>query len=187
MSRERVDLQGGTLLADRRGQLVLIVAATIAVALVPLSLAYLQLGYHADVDTAAADTTPVGDGQRVLERTVHNASGSVAGEYDWRERDRAVEAVNASLAPATTRLERSQLDSGIAYRIARNDSAAASWAGEHCPSGPHRRFGSCESIGGVAVQERAGETAVLAVAFDVHVLTDRGATNATLVVSAVGG
>ena len=57
----------------------------------------------------------------------------------------------------------------------------------NCPGGPNRDFGPCEATDGVVVQERAGETVVLAVAFDVRVTTERGWSRSTLVVRATTG
>ncbi|MFC4358648.1 hypothetical protein ACFO0N_11925 [Halobium salinum] len=164
-----------------RAQLVLVAAAVVAVALVPMVLAYLQLGYHADV-AATADHGRVGaDTERALDRAVHNASRPVAGEYGWSARDGAVDVVDRRLRATTKRIERARLDEGVAVRIRRNDSAAAAWAARECPRGPDRRFGPCETDRAVVVQERADETAVLAVAFDVTVTGERSTTRLTLV------
>jgi len=75
---------------------------------------------------------------------------------------------------------------GVAYSVDYNRSAARAWAREGCPKGPGRRFGSCDARDGVVVQERAGETTLLAVAFDVRVTTARGTYDATLVTRVVG-
>lgn len=164
-----------------RGQLVLLAAAAIAIALVPLALAYVGLGYNADVG-GDDPTAPLSDAERVLERSTHNATSTVAGEYDWENRDRAAATLGTRLDRDTEQLERSRLSSGVAYRIERNDSAATRWGDDHCPSGPNRAFGPCEAIDGIVVQERAGETAVVAVAFDVHATTERGVGEMTLVI-----
>lgn len=170
-----------------RGQLVLLAAAAIAVALVPLALAYVGLGYHADVGSDDDPAAPLSDAERVLERTTHNATLLVAGEYDWQERDRAAAALGSQLDDDTARLERSRVTSGVAYRVERNTSAASAWEDTHCPRGPNRAFGPCEVIAGIVVQERAGETAIVAVAFDVHATTDHGLGAMTVVIRPVGG
>lgn len=48
------------------------------------------------------------------------------------------------------------------------------------------RFGPCGADGGIALQKRAGEAVLLAVAFDVGVVGPDGETELT-VVAAVGG
>lgn len=165
---------------------MLLAAAAIAVALVPLALAYVGLGYDADVagDDPAA---PLSDADRVLERITHNATSTVAGEYDWEDRERAAATLGERLDRETEELERSRLSSGVAYEVERNASAAGRWADGHCPSGPDRAFGPCEAIDGIVLQERAGETAVVAVAFDVHATTERGRGEMTTVVRPISG
>lgn len=172
---------------DNRGQLVLLAAAAIAVALVPLSLAYLGLSYHADVETAAADTDHTADAERLLGEAVRNGSRGVAGAYTWGDREAAVDDLTARLDPEVGRIERTRLDSGVAYTVQRNDSAAADWARTDCPRGPMRGFGRCESIDGVVVQERAGITTVLGVALDVRIVRARGETELTLLLPVFGG
>ena len=170
-----------------RGQLVLVAAAALAVALAPVVLAYLQLGYHADVTASADHDDPAENAGRYLERAVHEAAAGVQAEHDWRARADAVRTVRDRLDPRQERLSESRVESGTVYRTAYNDSAAAAWASDRCPSGPDRQFGDCEARRGVVVQDRAGRTHVLAVALDVSVTTDRGRTEVTLVVEAVGG
>jgi len=166
-----------------RAQLVLAAAVVIAVALVPVVLAYLQLGAHPDVGVEAADYGA--DAERFLERATHEAGAEAMGP-DWTDRDRVVEAVRESLAPRLDTLNESRVDEGIAYAVTYDASVASAWAGEHCPRGEGRRFGPCRAIDGVVVQERAGETTVLAVAYDVAVTTPRSERELTFVVRVVG-
>lgn len=169
--------------SDRdRGQLVLLAAAAIAVALVPLALAYVGLGYHPDVGGPDRTDIDLDDTVRMLDRATHDAAAPLAGTYDWGERERAVATLDDRLGGDTDRIEQSQLSSGVAYRIERNTTAATRWADRHCPSGPDRSFGSCEVIDGVVVQMRAGETAIVAVAFDIHATGERQRADATAVI-----
>ncbi|WP_435344848.1 DUF7261 family protein [Haloarchaeobius sp. HRN-SO-5] len=168
-----------------RAQLVLVAAGVVAVALVPLTFAYLQLGSHPDVDASEDPTSPVRDGIAVLERAVYEA-GSDATGAPWSEREGVVSSLRQSLEPRFRSLESSRVGEGIAYQVSSNRSAAADWAGSNCPSGPSRRFGACTAIDGVVVQERAGETTVLAVAVDLRVTTSEGESAVTVVVQVVG-
>mgnify|MGYP000669193172 CR=1 FL=1 len=170
---------------SRRAQLVLAAAGVVAVALLPLTFAYLQLGSHPDVDASENSASPVRDGVRVLERAVHGAGSDATGR-SWRERAAVADAVRATLDPRFRTLEGSRVAEGIAYEVRVDDSAAATWAAERCPSGPDRQFGDCEAIEGVVVQERAGETTVLAVAVDLTVTTREGVSEVTVVVPVVG-
>jgi hypothetical protein len=173
-------------LNDRdRGQLVLVAAAVLAIALAPVVLAYLQLGYHADVAASGGYDDPVANAGDYLGRAVHEAAADVRSEYDWRARSDAVRAVRDRLNSNRSRLAEARVAAGTAYGTRYNDSAARAWAAANCPDGPNRQFGACEARRGVVVQERAGEAHVLAVALDVTVTTDRGSTEVTLVVPSV--
>lgn len=164
-----------------RGQLVLVAAAALAIALAPLVLAYLQLGYHADVQASAEYDAPAENAQRFLERAVHESAAGIPEDYDWADRGDAVETVHSRLDPKRSRLATARVESGTAYRTSYNQTAATAWASDNCPSGPDRQFGGCEARRGVVVQNRAGRTHVLAVALDVTVTTERGARRLTLV------
>lgn len=167
-----------------RGQLVLVAAAVVAIGLAPVLLAYLQLGYHPDV----ADQPEV-TGERAVEyldRSVHRASAAHAGEYRWRDRRSMAEAVRDDIDGDIQTLERSRLESGVAYDVTYNASVASVWSDRHCRSGDGKRFGPCETDDGIVQQERADEAVVLAVTFDVTVIGPDSETELTVVVE-VGG
>lgn len=170
----------------RRAQLVVAAAVVAAIALIPVVAAYLQLGDRADVRAASGYTDPAGNARRVLHRDVHRAAAPVAGNYSWRERGRAVTAVRNALAPRLDALRSARVTEGTASRVAYNETAASRWAGSHCPGGRGRQFGACRANRGFVVQRRAGETTVLAAAFDVTVVTHRGTIHVTYVVEVVG-
>jgi hypothetical protein len=169
-----------------RGQLVLVAAGVLALALVPIALAYLQLGYHADVRASVEYEDPQRNAERLLERSVYEASADVQGEYDWWQRDRGVREVRDGLRPGLETLRSARVETGTAYEVEYNQTAAESWAAERCPGGPSRDFGPCEAIDGVVVQERAGETHVLGAVFDVRVTTEYGWSRSTVAVRAIG-
>ncbi len=164
--------------ADRRGQVVLLAALALAVALIPLVVAYLQLGYHGDTDRQFT-TASVTDTELALDRAVHNATGGLASEYDWSEREEAIERLKDRLEPAVRELERSRLADRVAHGISYNETHATSVVGDVCEGGSDRQFGPCESRDGVVVQERADRTHVLAVAFDITVTTPDGESQLT--------
>ena len=159
-----------------RGQLVLVAAVVMAVALVPLTLAYLQLGYQASVPV---DDDPLRDATGSLERALVDAADGIPEGYAWGDRTGAVDTVRQRLGPTLATLNRSRLDAGTAIGVAYNDSRAREWAQANCPGGAGRAFGPCRADRGVVVQERAGRTHVLAIAVDVRVSgpdTDRAGT-----------
>jgi hypothetical protein len=165
---------------------VLVAAAVLALALVPLGFAYLQLGYHADVRAQSAEESPGSETLRLLERAVHEVSDEAIGQ-PWAGRDGAAAQINDSLAANIDDIEAAQVERGIASEVRQNGSAAERWAARNCPGGPGQAFGDCETRGGLVLQERAGETHLVAVAFDVTVVSERGEAELTVVVGSVGG
>jgi hypothetical protein len=164
-----------------RGQLVLAAAAVLVVALAPVVLAYLQLGYHADVAASTEYDAPIANAERLLERAVHEAGTNATGR-PWSEREETISVVHNRLDPHLSTLATARIESGTAYGTTYNQSAAEDWATDRCPDGPNRDFGDCVAEDGVVAQERVGETHVLAVALDVTVATERGERRVTLVV-----
>lgn len=160
----------------RRGQLVLVAAAVAALALVPVTAAYLQFGYAPEVadpepDRGARVSSELG---RLVDRAAERATGT-----PWPQRAAAVREFRATLGPRVTTLERSRLGDAVAIRVTENETAAA---GVGCPGGAGRSFGACERDGGVVVQERANETVLVAAAYDVRLTTPDGTTAFTRVI-----
>ncbi|MCL9814172.1 DUF7261 family protein [Natranaeroarchaeum aerophilus] len=157
---------------DARGQLVLLAAAVIAFALATGALAYLQVGSHPDIDPRSEEGSP----ERIvgaLDRSVHDATASVPEQYDWDERESAVGELEDDLEPRVETLRVSELERSVVHEIAYDETDAATWAADDCPSGPDRQFGDCEAIGGIVVQERAGGTHVLGVSFEIRSTSER--------------
>ena len=173
-------------MTDERGQLVVLAAAALALALVPMALAYLQLGYHADVQTGP-DRTTLSDVDRSLDRALVAASDGIPDSYDWDNRSEAVTTLRNRVRPSLDSLRGSGLDSGTAVTLSYNESRAQAWATNHCPSGPDRAFGPCRSDRGVVVQERNGKTHILVATVDVSVTNPDGERRATRVVTAPAG
>ena len=169
---------------DERGQLVLVAAAEIALALVPMAFAYLQLGYHGDVGADVEPETELGDAERSLERAVEHASAEIDGEYDWDRREAAVIAFRDALEDDIDTIERLGHAEGVVIEIVGAAEPAATWQEGACPSDPMRSFGACDRIGNVVVQERADETAVLAAGFELRLATpdDEAAVEVVVVV-----
>ncbi|WP_396610560.1 hypothetical protein ACH9L7_09940 [Haloferax sp. S1W] len=165
--------------ASDRGQLVLVSGVIVAVALLALVFAHAQLAYGGE-----ADAPDLADISAATEDTVHAAAADVAGRYSWGVRRAAVTDFRAELDPDLTRIEHAHTGAG-GVSITANNSAAGGWALRNCPRGPYRDFGSCVADRGVVVQERAGETTIVAVVLDVVVSTPRHETDVTLAVRAV--
>lgn len=163
-----------------RGQLVLVAAIALAIALVPAVLAYMQLGYHEDI-RAGSDANTEEQVERTLAHSIQNASAGMAGTYAWAERAGAISTLNDRLAPTLRTVNRSGLDAGTVTQVTYNETLASQWATGNCPNGPNRQFGPCEADGGVIVQERAGSTHVLGAAFDVWISTPEADVQLTTV------
>jgi hypothetical protein len=166
-----------------RGQLVLLAGGILAVGLFALLLAYLQLGYAPEPTQA-----PGGGIERVqsqLGLATHEAGAGIEADYAWGERAAGVDAVRGHLAPRLRALNESALTGGVVYQVAPAPALATNWTRAHCPGGPNRQFGPCEADAGVVVQERAGRTHVLAVAYDVTRTSDGRRTHLRTVVRVV--
>jgi len=172
--------------ANGRGQAVLLAAVVLVVALIPVVAAYLQLGYGGQT-AAGVDDDRQREARQLLERAVQEHASGIESSYRWRGRDAAAERVRGRLEPITRQLTRSRLDETTVQHVAYNQSRAASWASERCPSGPDRQFGPCEAISGVVVQERAGQTHVLAVAVDLSTTTPAADSRLTTVIRVQAG
>lgn len=170
---------------NRRAQLVLVAAGVIALGLVPVALAHLQVGYHPDVGYGVESQSPGRDAVGALDRSVYDAADGIPETHSWDERESAVRTVEERLEPRLDVVRTARIEDGIAYQLVYNESSAARWAEDDCPDGPDRQFGPCEAHGGVVVQERAGATHVLGVAVDVAATTERGTTDLTARVHAV--
>ncbi|WP_380678784.1 DUF7261 family protein [Salinigranum sp. GCM10025319] len=165
---------------DDRGQVVLLVAVVVAVALVAMTAAYHGLGYHGDVRAAASIGTedPVTIAERQLQRDVDTAG--IDHVRPWSERNATVNETRTALASSRATLQRSGASRRVVYVVNEDTDAAAAWAAEDCPSGSMRAFGPCLADGGIVVQERANETVLVGVALDVRVRTREGTTTASL-------
>lgn len=163
-----------------RAQLVL-AAAVVAVALAPAVLAYLQLGYAADVNASDGYDAPSGCSNVRSTRRVQASRRTTPGG-----------SVAAPSGPSgATSVRGSSRWSGACDRRDRgpgpvHGTAAREWAAANCPGGDGRQFGPCRADRGVVVQRRAGETHPVAVAFDLRVTSERGRTDLTVVVRSVG-
>ena len=162
-----------------RGQFVLVAAAVIAIAFVPMLFAYLQLGYHPDITRSDEPTGE--EAVAFLDRSVHGAATETAGEYGWGERAHLIDAVRSEVDADIEALETTRIEEGIGYRVRYNGSAIAD-RDTSCVSGPGRRFGECVSEDGVVVQERAGEAVLVAVAFDVRIVAPDRTVELTVVI-----
>jgi len=171
----------------RRGQLVLLAAAVVVTALVPMLLAYAQLGYVADTASAPDARTTLADAEQSLERSVADTTTALSNRTDADRHRFVADLVIDRLAPAHTRIESSGTDRGLTVAVARNTTAATRWSERACPGGEARNFGDCVVTDGVVTQTRADTTALVAVAVDVRVAGPDATTEVTVVVRGVRG
>ncbi|UPM43584.1 DUF7261 family protein [Halocatena salina] len=167
-----------TPLETDRGQLVLVAAVFIAVSFVPITVAYLQLGYSADVK--ASSDTPVESLESTVQRLEHVIYTETNGTTAWSHRNHTVTELHTRLEPHASAIETEHITHSV--RIEYNESAASEWALTNCPNGSARQFGPCTADRGVVVQERIGEAHLLAVAFDMTLKNDRERIEATMII-----
>lgn len=150
-----------------RGQLVLVAAAAIALALFPIVLAYLQLGYAGDVAAEPTGPAPGSELDRALERAVHSAAADVDGR-GHETPEAAATTFRHSVGGDVERLETARIEEGTAARISYAPRVADEWvsAGDW-RTGVATGFDEPTVHDGIVIQERAGEHVVVAVAFDV--------------------
>ena len=154
-----------------RGQLVLLAAGVIVIALFPIVLAYFQLGYAGDIESGASVDPPESETVRALERATFDAGQPLQGATD-QNRSSIRQTFVDRLDNRTDTVETARLETGVVVDIQRNVSAADTYATAGCPGGDGRDFGPCTASDGVVVQERAGDAHVIAVAVDVLVASD---------------
>ena len=189
MTRRQPAKRGQPAPTGDRGQIVLVAAAVVAVALLSMALAYAQLGYDADRTGAGpVRVASVSEIDRSLTGSLRAATREVRRADDaraWRDRRAVADRVGASLAADADRLERAHAQEGRSVVIEPDDAAATRWAREECPGGRGRDFGPCRAVDGVVVQERAGETAVVAAAVRIRIVSPAESTTVTAVLRAV--
>jgi hypothetical protein len=165
---------------DGRGQVVLLAAVVVAVALVAMTTAYHGLGYRGDVRATAeiGDEDPVSTAERRLQQSVDAVA--VGPVRPWDRRNVTVVDVREALANSTVEQQRAGTTRRTVFVVEEDARAASMWATEDCPRGPMRAFGPCRAIGGVVVQERANETVLVGVAIELTVRSPRSETTARL-------
>jgi hypothetical protein len=149
-----------------------------------MALAYLQFGYHADVQTATVEDDTVPAVERTLHQSLISASGDISARHGWHNRSDAVTTFRDRLRPSIDSLSTARLDDGTAIEVIYNDSRAQMWEDNHCPRGLDRDFGPCRTDRAVVIQERDGRTHVLAIAVDIHVTTPDSTIQVSTVVTA---
>jgi hypothetical protein len=177
------------MISRRRGQLVLLAAAVVVTALVPMLLAYAQLAVDAggDVPGTPAERTAITDAKRSLERSVADATLALAnGTEADAHRSVAGRAIDR-LAPTRRALGASGTDRGVVVDVSSNATAARRWVRTDCPRGPDRVFDECVVTDGVITQTRANSTALVAVAFDITVRGPDETVAVTVVIRGVRG
>lgn len=153
---------------SRRAQLVLAAAIVVTAALVPMLVAYLQLGYPVDAAAERADAPGVEEARGDLDRATYRAATEVV-EGNVSTASAAATTVGEHVDRVAEGLSARGAAHDRVYRIAGNGSAATAFARGECPGGERRRFGPCRAVGGVVLQRRVGVWTVVAVAVDLRI------------------
>ncbi|WP_231858872.1 DUF7261 family protein [Haloquadratum walsbyi] len=183
---------------DTRGQVVLVAATVVAIALLTMVFAYTQLGSisfdTADEASSRIDTggTIVNPGSPVIALdTVHNQlTASVQAavfddrkKHNWNERQRVIERVRTDVTEDFHRIELYHIQEGRSLTLNFAASHAHERAHMQCPGGPNRMFGQCQSVNGIIIQSRAEEVTIVAIAVEVQVISPTETTNATFMIT----
>lgn len=174
-------------LGGRRSQLVLVAAGVIAIGLLPVVLAYTQLGYTGMAASEPTATAATDDALRAVERSAFAASEEAQAAAPWSARATVVDDVTARFDPRVRAIETGSVRRAVAHEVERNTSVATAWASTNCSDGPNRDFGPCEAIDGVVVQERQGTTHVLAIVVDLRTVVEGVTHHGTYVLDAETG
>lgn len=158
--------------------MVIVAGAVVAVALIAVLGAVLQLGYHPGHDDGDG-LTPPEETRRVVTEVLDTEEETVR-ESAWEDRQEAVAALQIALEERFQVLERTPIESIRRVRFA--PEMAAERLAELCPRGPGQQFGPCVAIDGVIVQDRGGSTHLVAVVLRVTVTTDESESVVTIVV-----
>ncbi len=184
-----------------RGQLVLVAAAALAIALFPLVLAYLQLGYAGDVAAEPTGSDPAAELDRALDRAIHDAAADVETRTNGgrtedtmastndpiEESDVAAAAFKRVLASDVERIETARIEDGTAARIEYAPETADEWVTDgRWRQGVAANFPEPTTHDGVVVQQRAGEPTIVAIAVDVHLRTPNAIVDRRVVVRVPG-
>lgn len=161
-----------------RGQIVLLAAVVVALALVPILGAYLQLGYDGDARAFDRKASTVSE-ERILTTVRRELRGVLPTGHDWGERNRTASRVRTHIEARLTSLS-GEVNGTVIEVELRN--ASADLVAETCPAGPNRRFGPCRGLGAVFVQERAGETHVYGLLVEIRVIGRHGIARTTHVI-----
>ena len=166
---------------------MLLAAAVVAIALLPVVIAYMQLGYGGVATTEPTATTPEAGAVEALERAAFDVATVEQGQFPWENRSSVATRVVSGFDARAEVIESADVEGGRVHEIERDQNAAQAWADDHCPGGPDRQFGPCTVDRGVVLQERAGDAHVLAIAVEVRTVTDGGEYRGTYVLDAAHG
>ncbi len=144
--------------SEKRGQLVLLTAALIAVGLLVITAAYLQTGYTGGQQATVTPATDNQEIQQALELALLEAEPTTG-----TQRNKLVTEFQASFEKQLREIQQSATERGTVVQLTRNQTA-----GRHAVTQLSGSGSPSESIGGVIVQQRAGEAHVVGVAVDIE-------------------
>lgn len=160
-----------------RAQLVIAAGAVVAVALLAVLGAVLQLGYDPAPDSQRMD--PPEETRRVVATLLTRVEPAVR-DYAWGEHEAAIQEINPVLRDGIRTLQTDR--AGTIRFVDVATGAALDRLATLCPRTEHQSFGPCTVIDGIVLQERAGRTHLVAVVLEVTVVTETRRTALTVVV-----
>jgi len=158
----------------RRGQLIVLTAAVLAVGLLTIAAAYAQLGSMAtEAPTAEPEMTDV---TVALELATQEALDT--DHRAWTDRRALAATVGDAVDHRVSRVERAVSDRKVTYHITRRHRPAAVPA-ELCDGQPT----SCMTVDGVVIQRYGTRAVAVGVVVDIEMSTATGTTRGTYVIA----
>ncbi len=160
---------------DRRGQLIVLTAAVLAVGLLTIAAAYAQLGSTA-MTAPTAEQPGTADVTVALELATQEALDTE--HRAWTDRQALATAVGNTFDLRATRVERVASNRKVTYHITRRDRQTVV-PSEVCDGRPT----SCTTIDGVVIQRYGTRAVAVGVIVDIKMTTATGVTHSTSVIA----
>lgn len=160
---------------DRRGQLIVLTAAVLAVGLLTIAATYAQLGSVA-TEAPTADPPEITDVTVALELAIQEALDT--DHRAWTDRRALAATIGDAVDHRISRVERAVSNREVTYHITRRHRPAVVPAGL-CDGRPT----SCTTIDGVVIQRYGTRAVAIGVVVDIEMSTDTGTTRGTYVIA----
>lgn len=158
-----------------RGQLVLLTSGVVAVALVLIFMAYIQLGYAGDQQVNQKQ--PGSDALEAVEMAAHQAKVNVTHSNQENTTEQFIKDFDQKVDT----IEQSKQDSSVIYRITRNNTAATTAVEKYNT----QKSADLSTSNGVITRE-AKQDQIIGIGVDIHVTTPTSTSKTTTIIETKG-